>query len=263
MNVRSIGAALAGLAVLAVSARAEEKKTPPARALEFSTKSADARAGALDAVRRIESFQGGAKALEAAQKAVAADPEFAFGHFLAALNSPQAAAKAYFDKAAELAPKASDGERRYMEAHALNRAQKRADALEAFRKLAADYPGDRMVQVIIGQIATADGRFDEARAALEKALAMDASTPRVHALLGNVVTLQDEYTRARAHYQQAAERQAAGTAPGQVYVGHAARLPGAVPQGGRPPRAARGVHLERDGAHQPGERPPARRHGRV
>ena len=130
---------------------------------------------------------------------MAADPEFAFGHFLVALNSPQAAAKASFDKAAELAPKASEGERRYMEAHALNRAQKRAEALEAFRKLAADYPGDRMVQMIIGQIATADGRFDEARAALEKALAMDGvHAARARAARATSITLQDEYTQARA-----------------------------------------------------------------
>ena len=214
MSVRRMGAAVVCVAgVVGVAGAAEQKAAArPAAAIEWSTKSADARKSTTETVRLIETFQGGPKALAEAQKAVAADPEFAFAHFLVGLNSPQAAAKAAFDKSAELAPRASEGERRYLEAHALSRAQKRAESLEAFRKLAADYAGDRMVQMIIGQLATAEGRFDEARAALEKALAMDASTPRVHALLGNVLTLQDDYTRAREHYQHAIERQAPGTA---------------------------------------------------
>jgi tetratricopeptide (TPR) repeat protein len=219
MNVRRIGGAVvwvAGVAMVAGAADTKAAAAKPAGAIAFSTKSADAKTAAAETVRLIETLQGGPKALAAAQKAVAADPEFAFGHFLVGLNSPQAAAKASFDKAAELAPKASEGERRYMEAHALNRAQKRAEALEAFRKLAADYPGDRMVQMIIGQLATAEGRLDEARAALEKALALDGSTPRVHALLGNVFTLQDDYAQARAHYQHALERQPPGTASAQA-----------------------------------------------
>jgi tetratricopeptide (TPR) repeat protein len=223
MNVRGMGVAVVCAAGVAAMAGAAEEKTagakPAGRAIEFTSKSAEAKKSAAETVRLIETLQGGPKALEAAQKAVAADPEFAFGHFLVGVNSPQASAKAAFDKAAELAPKASEGERRYLEAHALNRAQKRADALEAYRKLAADYPGDRMVQMLIGQLATAEGRFDEARAALDKALALDGSTPRVHALLGNVATLQEDYANARAHYQHALDRQAAGTAPGQIHFG--------------------------------------------
>ena len=220
MNVRGAVVVVWALGVAVAAAEAPKAAgEKAARAIEFSTKSADAKKGAAETVRLIETFQGGPKALEAAQKAVAADPEFAFGHYLVGLNSPQAAAKASFDKAAELAPRASDGERRYMEAHALNRAQKRVESLEAYRKLAADYPGDRMVQMMIGQLTTAEGRLDEARAAYDKALAIDASTPRVHALLANVFTLQEDYARAREHYGHALDRQAPGTAPGAVHVG--------------------------------------------
>jgi tetratricopeptide (TPR) repeat protein len=220
MNVRRIGAAVVWVAaaVTGAAAAADTKAAAvkPAGAIEFSTKSAEARTAAVETIRLIETFQGGAKGLAAAQKAVAADPEFAFGHFLVGPNSPQAAAKASFDKAAELAPKASEGERRYMEAHALNRAQKRVEALDAFRKLAADYPRDRMVQMMIGQLAMGEGRFDEARTAFDRAAAIDRSTPRVHALMGNVFTLQDDYARAREYYQYAMERQAPGTASAQA-----------------------------------------------
>ncbi|HET8646116.1 MAG TPA: tetratricopeptide repeat protein, partial [Vicinamibacteria bacterium] len=168
---------------------------------------------------RIESFQGGPRALEAAQKAVAADPTFAFGHDLVAVNTPPAQNKPLFEKAAELAKGASEAERRYMEAHALNRAQKGAEALEAYKKLAADYPDERMVHMMIGQIATGQGHLDLARAAYEKAMTLDAGTPRVHALLANVHVLQNDYAGARRHFQHALERQAAGTAPGQIHFG--------------------------------------------
>jgi tetratricopeptide (TPR) repeat protein len=203
----------------AAAGEAEEKKAAPARRIELSTTSAEAKAHALEAIRRIETFQGGAKALEAAQKAVAADPAFAFGHYLVAVNTPAPDNKAHFDKAAELAPKASEGERRYMEAHALTRARKGAEALEAFNKLAADYPGDRMVRMMIGQVAVGEGRLDEAKAAYEKALALDATTPRVHAFLANVHSLQNDYAGAREHFKHAMERKAEGTAPGAIHFG--------------------------------------------
>lgn len=219
MNVVRIGAAAAALALVGAGAGAEEKKAErkAGRKIEFSTKSAEARAQALETVRRIETFQGGPKALESAQKAVAADPEFAFAHYLVGVNSPPGQGKPHFDKAAELAPKASEGERRYMEAHALNRAQKQAEALEAYRKLAADYPGDRMVQMMIGQLATGQGKIDEAKAAFERAMALDGSTPRVHAFVANLHTLQGDYAGARTHLTHAIQRKVEGTAPGQIH----------------------------------------------
>jgi tetratricopeptide (TPR) repeat protein len=220
MNAGRIAALLAVPALLGAAAgAAEEKKAAPARKIEFTTKSAEARAHALETVRRVESFQGGPRGIESAKKAVEADPEFAFGHYLIAVNSPQAQAKPHFDKAAELAPKASEGERRYMEAHALNRAQKGAEALEAFKKLAADYPDERMVHMMIGQIANTQGRHDEAKAAFQTAMALDASTPRVHSFLANIHTLQGDYAGAREHFQHALARAAEGTAPGQVHFG--------------------------------------------
>ena len=224
MNVGRVAALVAVPALLGAAAGgAEEKKAaaPAPRRIEFSTASAEAKAQAMETIRRVETFQGGAKGIESATKAVEADPQFAFGHYLIAVNSPQAQAKPHFDKAAELAPRASEAERRYMEAHALNRAQKGAEALEAFKKLAADYPGDRMVQMMIGQIATGEGRLDEAKAAYLKALAMDGTTPRVHAFLGNVLSLRTDYAGAREHFKHALERKAEGTAPGAIHFGHA------------------------------------------
>jgi len=223
MSVHGIGVAVVSFVCAAGAAGAADKKAPakPARAIELTTKSAEAKAQALETIRRIETFQGGSLGIETAKKAVEADPEFAFGHYLIAVNSPQAQNKPHFEKAVELAPGASEGERRYMEAHTLNRAQKGAEALEAFRRLAADYPGDRMVQMMIGQISTGQGKLDDAKTAYAKALALDGSTPRVHVFLANLHTLQNDYAGAREHFKHALARRAEGTAPGQIHFGMA------------------------------------------
>jgi tetratricopeptide (TPR) repeat protein len=222
MNAGRVAALVAVPALLGAAAGgAEEKRAaaPAPRRIEFSTASAEAKAQAVETIRRVETFQGGAKGVESATRAVEADPQFAFGHYLVAVTSPQAQAKPHFDKAAELALRASEAERRYMEAHALNRAQKGAEALEAFKKLAADYPDERMVQMMIGQIANGQGRLDEAKSAFQRAIALDGSTPRAHSFLANIHTLQGDYAGARERYTHALSRAADGTAPGQIHFG--------------------------------------------
>lgn len=214
--VAGLAVALAGPAAAEVSA----VKDKAAGKLAFTTKSEEARAHALETVRRIESLQPGPQIQEAAKKAVEADPGFALGHYLVGVTTfPPPQAKPHLDKAVELAKNASDGERRYIEAAMLNRAQKPKEALEAFRKLREDYPTERMVHMMIGQISAGQGQIEEARAAYERAVELDASTPRVHALLANVYMLKGDYTRARTLYETALARKAPGTAPGQAHFG--------------------------------------------
>jgi tetratricopeptide (TPR) repeat protein len=189
----------------------------------FTTKSNEARAAAEQAIKMIESFQPAPEILPLAQRAVAADPDFAFGHYLLATftpppqpgASPQPAntPKAHMDKALELSKRASDGERRYIEAVALVRAQKPADALPLLKQLVADYPEERMARMMLGQVLFNRGELQEARTHLERALALDNSTPRVYNLLGNYHLLQSDYASARAMYQQALKRTVKGTAP--------------------------------------------------
>lgn len=182
----------------------------------FTTKSKEAREAAEGAVRMIESFQFGADVLPLAQKAVAADPDFAFGHYLLATFTPpppQGNPKQHMDKALELAKSASDGERRYIEAIALVRAQKPAEALPLLKQLSVDYPGERMVQMMHGQVSINRGNLEEARANFEKAIKLDDSTPRAYNFLGNYYLLKGDYAKARELYQSALKRQVKGTAP--------------------------------------------------
>jgi tetratricopeptide (TPR) repeat protein len=208
--VTVLGVAVAGAAVAAETGKS----------ITLTTKSAEARSHAVEAIKRIESFQPPAQIQEPAKKAVEADPEFAFGHYLvAASTQPQAQAKPHHDKALELVQKASPGERRYLEAIALNRAQKGAEALAAFEALAVEYPQDRMVQMMVGQLSLNQGKVDQAGAAFDKAIAMDGSTARAHALAGNVHVLRGDYAKARASYEAAMSRKAPGTAPGPIHYG--------------------------------------------
>jgi tetratricopeptide (TPR) repeat protein len=204
-------AALSALAV--TSAAAAEKK-----AIVFTTKSEEARAHAREAIRRIESFAPGAQINEVAQKAVAADADFAWAHYLVAVStSPAAKAKPHHDQALELVKKASPGEQKYLEAIALNRAQKPLEALAAFEALRTEYPDERMIHMMIGQISIGQGKLDEAKASLEKAIALDGTTARAYALIGNVHILKGDYAKGREALQSALAKKADGIAPGGVY----------------------------------------------
>jgi tetratricopeptide (TPR) repeat protein len=183
----------------------------------FTTKSKEAREAAEQVVRQIETFQTGPDTLGIAQRAVAADPEFAFGHYLVATFSPPppqgTGPKVHMDKALELAKKASDGERRYIEAVALVRSQKPAEGAAILKQLSADYPGERMVRMMLGQALFNGGNMEEARANFEKAVELDNSTPRAYNFLGNYHLLKGDYAKAREMFQQARQRTAKGTAP--------------------------------------------------
>lgn len=187
------------------------------KTIVFSTKSKEAREAAVQAIKMIESFQFGPEVLAVAQKAVAADPDFAFGHYLVATFTPPPQQggnpKPHMDKALELAKRASDGERRYLEAIALVRAQKPAEALPILKQLAQDYPGERLVRMMLGQVLLNQGNLEEARPNFEKAIQIDNSTPRAYNFLGNYHLLKSDYAKAREMYRNALQKKMKGTAP--------------------------------------------------
>ena len=212
MRLRATSAA-ALCAAMAATAYTGETRT-----ITFTTKSDEARRQAQEAVRRIETYQQGPQIQEAAQKAIAADPDFAWGHYLlAAATFPPAKAKPEHEKALELVAKASPGEQKYLAAIKLNREQKGQEALEAFKSLREEYPDERMVHMMVGQLSLNQGQFADAQKAFEKAIALDGSTPRAHALVGNVLLMQGQYEQARSHYDAAMAKRAPGTAPGGVF----------------------------------------------
>lgn len=202
------------LITLAASSASGFKMTNSKRKIEFSTDSKEAKDYVAQIVNRIETFQFGPDLNGLAKKSVDADPNFAFGYYLLGTTAATPEdVKKYSDKAAELAKTASDGERRYIEAVLLTRAQKPAEALTMFLDLAKQYPDDRMVQMLLGQVYTNLGKFDEAKASFEKALKLDGSTPRVYTFLGNTELLKGNYAKARELFNTSLARQVKGSAP--------------------------------------------------
>jgi Flp pilus assembly protein TadD len=202
------------LITLAASSAFGSKETNSKRKIEFSTDSKEAKDYVAQIVNRIETFQFGPDLNALAKKSVDADPNFAFGYYLLGTTAATPEdVKKYSDKAAELAKTASDGERRYIEAVLLTRAQKPAEALTMFLDLAKQYPDDRMVQMLLGQVYTNLGKLDEAKASFEKALQLDASTPRVYTFLGNTELLKGNYAKARELFNTSLAKQVKGSAP--------------------------------------------------
>jgi tetratricopeptide (TPR) repeat protein len=138
------------------------------------------------------------------------------GQYYLSAVTPASENQKHLQKAAELAKAASEGERRFIEAMVVARGPRPAEATEALRKLAEDYPGERVVWMILGQNLSAQGRFDDARAAYEKAAALDATTPRAHVLLGHLHLLKGDYAGARERYTRARPLFAKGTPTTQV-----------------------------------------------
>jgi tetratricopeptide (TPR) repeat protein len=206
--------AAAGLGcVLAAGARADEAKK-----YEWSTKSEEARKGLLDVRQKVETF--GANQ-QLAEKVLAADPEWCMAEYYVSALTPPPDGQKHLDKAVELSKKASDFEREFIAAMVIARGNKPEQAIEPLTKLGKDYPQDRVVAMLQGQLLAAQGRNDEARAAYERARAIDATTPRVHAFLANLLILQGDYPGAREAFAQALKLVPPGGAAGPIRYGEA------------------------------------------
>jgi len=191
----------------------------------WTTRSPEARAMLKELQSRIESFQFGPGNTELAQKIVAADPGFAMGHYYLAATQAGPDGQAAYDKAAELAKDASEGERRFILAmgdvrnvQTANdpRIQQTIDKLET---LARDYPNERLLQVILGQLYQAANQADKARAAFERCEQIGPSSPRVRSFLANDDLLKGEYARARARFEAIEKELPKGTTPFAIRYG--------------------------------------------
>jgi tetratricopeptide (TPR) repeat protein len=204
---------VAGLAAGAAAA--------PGKRFEWTTASPAAKQGLLEVQQRIESFQFGPDTITVAQKVVAADPEFAMGvYYLSAVTPPPENEK-HLERAVVLSKKASDGERRFIDAMVVARANQGADflkAIPALEQLAADYPGERLVQVILGQIYQGTDA-DKARAAFRRADEIGPPSPRVRAFLANEDLVAGEYEKARRTFRDVEKSLPKGSAPFAVRYG--------------------------------------------
>jgi len=214
---------LMGLALAAVvcGAAAGEAGTS-AKRFEWTTASATARQKLLEVQQRIEDFQFGAETVEAARQIVAADPQFAMGEYYLSAVAPPPENQAHLDKAVLLSQKASDGERRFIEAMVKSRAnqgQSFRDGIAPLEALAADYPDERLVQVILGQLYQGANDAEKARSAFRRADAIGPKSARVRAFLANEDLLDGRYDEARRTFLDVAASLPKGAAPFAVRYG--------------------------------------------
>ena len=215
---------LAALSVTPAAAIANPTtaQAPVGKHFEWTTKSPEAKKLLAELQGKIESFQFGPSNVELAKKLVAADPSFAMGQYYlsAVLPDPAEAEKAY-EQSRVLAKSASDGERRFIEAMApvrLNQGVDFAKAIPSLETLAQDYPGERLIYVILGQLQNGDGRGDKALVAFQKARAI-GSSPRVNAFIANDDLLKGEYGKARASLESVEKSLPKGSVPFAVRFG--------------------------------------------
>ncbi len=174
------------------------------RKFEWTTESAEAKSLLADLQARIENFEAGPHLAEIARKIVAADPGFAMGEYYLSAVAPPNEGQAHLDKAAELSKSASEGERRFIEAMTLVRANQGAnfrDGIAPLEKLAGDYPGERLIYMILGQLYQGANDSAKARAAFERALAIGPPSARARSFIANDNLLHDRYAEARASFE--------------------------------------------------------------
>ncbi|HEY7698007.1 MAG TPA: tetratricopeptide repeat protein [Vicinamibacteria bacterium] len=197
MNRRRAAAALS-FALFANLGLAAERK------LEWKTESEEAKRLLADLQARIENFEAGPHLAEIARKIVAADPGFAMGEYYLSAVAPPNEGQAHLEKAVELSKNASEGERRFIEAMAVVRANQGAnfqDGIPLLEKLAADYPGERLTYMLLGQLYQGANESDKARATFEKALAVGPPSARARSFIANDDLLRERYAESRAAFE--------------------------------------------------------------
>lgn len=218
-TLKYVGVAIAAVIVAAVST-VGASAAPAGKKFTWTTTSPVALDATAQVIRATETFQFGPPIFAIAKKAVDADPNYAFGHYLCATYAASPAeAKPYQEKAVELAKNASDGERRYMEAVFLVRAQQADKALPILQDLHKTYPDERLVMMMLGQVSLNTGNVAAAKSMFEMAVKADGTTPRAMSFLGNVQLLQGDYAGARKMYEKALKASTANLAPFGPYSG--------------------------------------------
>ncbi len=174
------------------------------RKFELKSESAEAKNLLADLQARVENFEAGPHLAEIAKKIMVADPKFAMGQYYLSVFVPPNEGPAQLEKAVELAKNASDGERRFIEAMAVVRAGQGGNFREGIpllEKITADYPGERLTYMLLGQLYQAANESDKARATFERALAVGPDSPRARSFIANDDLLRGKYAASRAAFE--------------------------------------------------------------
>ncbi|HNB72965.1 MAG TPA: tetratricopeptide repeat protein [Acidobacteriota bacterium] len=204
-----------------------------------TTQSKEAKQYFDQAIQALESYALPPQINGLAKKAIDLDPDYALATYIYGVTlTPPQDPTPVVQKAFELGKKASDGERRYLEAVQLIRQQKATEALPILKELSTQFPDERLVQMMLGQVSMNSGNRVDAKAAFEKARQLDGTTARVYGFLGNVALMDARFSEARELFKTALNKKVPGAAPFNAHYG----LAYAEMYDGKPEKAIK--HLE-------------------
>jgi tetratricopeptide (TPR) repeat protein len=210
------------LAATLLAAAAGAPAADSASRFEWSTKSSEARKLLGELQGRIEGFQFGPENALLAQKIIVADPAWCMGEYYMSAVAPGPEVQAHLDKALALSKAGSPGERRFVDIMFRGRANQGADfpkVVPELEKMAADYPRERLVRVILGQIYQNNAEPEKARKTFEEAEAIGPSSPRIRSFLANDDLLRGDYEKARSTFLAVEKTLPKGAAPFAVRYG--------------------------------------------
>jgi tetratricopeptide (TPR) repeat protein len=195
--------------------------------LPLGSSSKDAQAAVAQAIALLEQNAPGDRYREAAQKALAADPDFALAQLLVGLSYPagEDGRKTAMEKAQALAAKAPSGMQQFI---AASLTADRDKAIAAFEDLDKTYD-DPLISIRLGQLyferytrgKAQEGDLAKSHRVLEAGIAVEPKSARARIALGNTLLLEGDYAKARASFSSALPLIAAGVAPGGVRYGTA------------------------------------------
>lgn len=196
-------------------ATVEAPPPPPApekKLITVTTKSPDAKAAFLKGWDLYENNRSD-EALALFKQAVAADPDFAFGHAMTGRLLTGAESQAELDKAVQLAGSLPEAERLYIDAYAALRRHDIPKAFEDFRRVAELAPDDSRAQLWPAIVRDFNRDFDGARTAYQHVLDVN---PNAFFVYGHLA-----YNRAQARDYDAslaAARKYAEGAPNEPWA---------------------------------------------
>jgi tetratricopeptide (TPR) repeat protein len=218
--IKRLSVFLAAAALLGAAAAPAEE---PAARFQWSTKSPEATKLLAELQARIESFQFGPDTVALAQKLVAADPAWCMGeYYLSAVVPTPAEAQKHLDRSVELAKSGSASEWRFVETMARGRANQGADfpkVVPDLEKIAGDYPGERLVRMVLGQIYQGNNEPTKARKVFEEAEAIGPPSLRARSFIANDDLVKGDYDKARATFLAVEKDLPKGSAPFAVRYG--------------------------------------------
>jgi tetratricopeptide (TPR) repeat protein len=213
---------LGGTALALLLASAPARPAGDGR-LVFGTKSVEAAAAAREAMTVLVRTSDLEAVETLAQKAVDADREFAFARCLLALafeRTFREAAPVQWERAKELAPNAPAGEQRWIAALLPQEdnhpdADKLNEAVEAWRKLAAEYPQEPLAFVMLGHAHGRRHLFggrdpadrEAGHEAAEMVLSLDPKSSSMHRGLAEYSMEKGDFAHACEHFEWAREAQ--------------------------------------------------------